>query len=68
MYLSKTVFLNLTWKKAEWQCNISMTKYCKDESGRLQSIKWKGCTMLDEMNGMDFGVWTQRNWNHGKIM
>lgn len=45
-----------------------MTKYCKDESGRLQSIKWKGCTMLDEMNGMDFGVWTQRNWNHGKIM
>ena len=24
--------------------------------------------MVDEMNGIDFGLWTQQRWSGGKIM
>ena len=24
--------------------------------------------MVDEMNGMDFGLWTQQQWSGGEIM
>ena len=33
-----------------------------------KSAKWIGWTMVDEMNGMDFGLWIQLIWSDGKIM
>ena len=54
-------FLIYRESKAEWQCNMSMTKYGKYESDGLESIKWMRWTMVDEMNGMAFGMWTQQN-------
>ena len=48
--------------------NMSMTKYGKFESDGLWSIKWMTWTMVDEMNGMDFGLWTQQKWSGSKIM
>ena len=38
-----------------------MTKYGKYESDGLEAIKWMRWTMVDEMNGMAFGMWTQQN-------
>ena len=37
-------------------------------SDGLWSIKWMRWTMVDEMNGMDFGLWTQQRWSADKIM
>ena len=37
-------------------------------SDTLWSIKWLRWTMIDETNGMDFGLWTQQRWSCGKIM
>ena len=33
-----------------------------------KSAKWIGWTMVDEMNGMDFGLWIQLIWSDGKII
>ena len=44
-----------------------MTKYGKYESDGLGSRKYMKWTMVDEMNGIDFGLWTQQRWSGGKI-
>ena len=31
-------------------------------------MKWMRWAMVDEMNGIDFGIRTQKRWNGGKIM
>ena len=41
---------------------MSMTKYGKHESDELWSIKWMRWAIVDEMNGIDFGLWTQQRW------
>ena len=28
-------------------------------------MRW---TLIDEMNGIDFGMWTQQRWSGGEIM
>ena len=33
-----------------------MTKYGKNKSDGLWSVKWMRLTIVDEMNGMDFGL------------
>ena len=38
---------------------MSITKYGKYECYGLWSIKWMRCTMVDEMNKMDYGRWNQ---------
>ena len=35
------------------------------DNGRWK--EWDGL-MVDEMNRMDFGLWTQQKWSGGKIM
>ena len=45
-----------------------MTKYSKYESDGLWSITWMRWTMVDWINEMDFGLWTQQRWSGGKIM
>ena len=44
-----------------------MTEYGKYESGGLWSIQWMRWTMVDEINWMEFGLWTQQRWSGGKI-
>ena len=41
---------------------MNMTKYGKHESDELWSIKWMRWAIVDEMNGIDFGLWTQQRW------
>ena len=31
-------------------------------------MKWIRLNMVDEMNGMDFALWTQQGWSGGKII
>ena len=72
-YISaKSCFLIYRESKAEWQCSMSMTKYGmsmtkygKYESDGLWSRKWMRWTMVDKMNGIDFGLWTQQRWSGG---
>ena len=45
-----------------------MIKYGRYESNGLWLIKWMRWTMVDEMIGMDFGLWTQQRWSGGKVM
>ena len=45
--------------KAEWQYNMSMTKYGTYESDGPWSIKWMRWSMVDEMNEMDNGRWNE---------
>ena len=45
--------------KAEWQCNMSMTKYWKYQSDGLWSTKWMRWTMVDERNEVDYGRWNE---------
>ena len=66
IYLSKVVFLNLLWN--EWQWNMSMTRSGKYEKDGLWSIKWMRWTIVDKMNGLDFGLWTQQRWSGFEIM
>ena len=47
---------------------MRMTKYGKYESDGLLSTKLMRWTMVDEMNRMDFGLWTQQEWSSGKMM
>ena len=47
---------------------MSMIKYCNHESDELWSIKWMRLTMVDEMNGKDFDLWTQQRSSGGKLM
>ena len=55
--LRKIILLNLSESKAEWQCNISMTKYRKYEWNGLWSIKSMRWTMVDEVNETDYERW-----------
>ena len=36
---------------------MSITKYGKCEWDRLGSRKWMRCSLVDEMNEIDFGIW-----------
>ena len=45
-----------------------MTKYGKYESDGLWSTKWTRWTVVDKMNGMDFGIWIKQRWSDGEIM
>ena len=40
---------------------MSMTKYGKYESNRLWSIKCVRWTMVDEVNGMNYDRWNERD-------
>ena len=71
----KSCFLIYRERKAERQCSMSMTKYGTCEEDGIWSIKWMRCTMVDEINEMDygrwneldgFGLWTQQRWSGGK--
>ena len=59
-------FLMCCESKAEWQCNMSMTKYSKCESNELWSIKWMRWTMVDELNEMGCGRYNK--WGFGKMI
>ena len=59
-------FLMCCESKAEWQCNMCMTKYSKYESNELWSIKWMRWTMVDELNEMGYGRYNK--WGVGKMM
>ena len=45
-----------------------MTKYGKYDSDGLWSIKWMSWTLVGEMNGVDFGLWTQQRLSGGRMM
>ena len=40
---------------------MSMTKYGKYESNRLWSTKWMRWTMVDEVKGMNYDRWNERD-------
>ena len=45
-----------------------MTRYGKDESDGLWSIKWMRWIMVDEMSGIDVCLWTQQRYSGGKMI
>ena len=45
-----------------------MIKYGKYESHGIWSIKWIRWTAVDEINEMDFGLWTLQRWRGGNKM
>ena len=45
-----------------------MTRYGKYENDGLWLVKWMRWTMVDQIDGIDFGLWTQQRWRGRKMM